>query len=888
MAFKLTGTSSTNNLYIASSIQNSPINLLQAVLGNIFLYSGTSWGASPNFVSTPVTGVIDPNTNFTVITSTSNNAIYSMQNPTGNYNSKTIILQGTDTANISTPLGTLQLTPSNNTAILVYNNIWQRYNTNSYKWFVSKYVSNVSGSSETFDSQQAFSISLSGNGSLLASGGPNDNNGVGAVWIFSTSGGSWAPQKNKNGNKILPDNYIGSTPRIGSAVSLSTDGQTLAFSAPYENNRLGAVWIFVYSSFSLIWNQMIKIVASDYIGSNIYQGYSLALNQNGSVLIFSSPYDNTNIGACWIYTGAGNAWSQQAKLTPSGNTGAPNFGTAVAINYTGNTVAIGGYSDDSYVGATWIFTKNNNIWSQQAKLVGNSVIGISLQGFSVALSSDGNTVAIGGFYDNNQVGATWIFTRTSNIWTQQAKLIGTSSGTPSQGSSVSLSSDGNVLSVGGGWTDTQFTTGIWIFSRIGTVWTQINTFPTYLYNLGAIQPCCCSLSSSGKILGFSGYSVLNYVGAVSCYTNTNNTWSLQGITTGIGTQGTTTQGNYVSISYDGNIIAESTINDTGGVGAVWIFNRTNTTYTQQGTKLQGIGYTGRSFQGTSLCLSNDGLTLAVGGIGDNGGIGAVWIFTFSSPNWLQQGNKLVGTGNIGNSSQGRSVALSSDGNTVAIGGNSDNGGIGAVWIFTRTSGVWTQQTKLVGTGNIGASGQGYSVSLSGNGTILAVGGATDNGNIGATWIFYNISGTWTQISKLVGTDNIGNTLQGFSVSLSSLGNTLAVGGAYDNGFYGATWIFVIVSGDWVQQAKLIGSNGVQAFQGLSVSLTGDGNTLAVGGRQDNSNLGAIWIFTRTSGEWTQQGNKLTSNLYLEGRSVCLSGNGNIMVVGAQGNTLVYG
>jgi hypothetical protein len=78
--------------------------------------------------------------------------------------------------------------------------------------------------------------------------------------------------------------------------------------------------------------------------------------------------------------------------------------------------------------------------------------------------------------------------------------------------------------------------------------------------------------------------------------------------------------------------------------------------------------------------------------------------------FVQQGSKLLGSGAIGTSVQGSSVAISADGYTVIVGANNDNGGIGAVWAFTRSGGEWTQQgNKLVGTGAIGTAAQGVSV-----------------------------------------------------------------------------------------------------------------------------------------------------------------------------------
>ena len=90
---------------------------------------------------------------------------------------------------------------------------------------------------------------------------------------------------------------------------------------------------------------------------------------------------------------------------------------------------------------------------------------------------------------------------------------------------------------------------------------------------------------------------------------------------------------------------------------------------------------------------------------------------------------------MGSAYQGHSVSLSSDGNTAIVGGPGDDGGKGAAWVYTRSGGVWTQKEKLVGTGAIGDSWQGDSVSLSSDGNTAIVGGPSDGGEIGAAWVY---------------------------------------------------------------------------------------------------------------------------------------------------------
>jgi len=319
----------------------------------------------------------------------------------------------------------------------------------------------------------------------------------------------------------------------------------------------------------------------------------------------------------------------------------------------------------------------------------------------------------------------------------------------------------------------------------------------------------------------------------------------------------------------------------------------NAQFVQQGEKLVGTGGfspDGDIAQGSSVAISADGNTAIVGGYQDNDTTGAAWIFTRTNGVWTQQGNKLVGTGAISHAEQGYSVGISADGNTVIIGGPTDNDYFGAAWIFTRTNGVWTQQgDRLIGIGSIGDYiQQGCSVSLSADGNTAIIGGAYDNHGMGAAWVFTRTNGVWTQQgNKLVGTGAIANTYgshQGSAVSLSADGNTAIIGGDGDDSAIGAAWIFTRTNSVWAQQGdKLVGTGTTGTayiFQGYSVSLSADGNTAIIGGFGDNNNIGASWIFIRTNGVWAQQNNKLVAVTGgYQGNSVSLSADGNTAVIG---------
>jgi len=367
---------------------------------------------------------------------------------------------------------------------------------------------------------------------------------------------------------------------------------------------------------------------------------------------------------------------------------------------------------------------------------------------------------------------------------------------------------------------------------------------------------------------------------------------------GTGSVNGSAQGNSVAISSDGNTAIVGGPFDNGFKGATWVFTRSGGVWTQQGTKLVGTGLVGSSQQGTSVAISSDGNTAIVGGYGDNANTGAVWIFTRSGGVWTQQGSKLLGTNAVGTAYQGFSVAISSDGNTALVGGPYDNISAGAVWVFTRSGGVWTQQgSKLLGTNAVGTAYQGLSVALSSDGNTAIEGGYLDNNDIGAVWVFTRSGGVWTQQGqKLVGTGGVGNIYQGYSVAISSDGNTFITGGYGDFSGTGAIWIFTRSGSVWTQQGtKLVGTGLVgNGDQGFSVSISSNGNTAIEGGPFDNASTGAVWVFTRTSGVWTQQGTKLigtgAGGGARQGYSVAISSNGGTFLEGApldNGNGAVW-
>jgi uncharacterized protein (TIGR03437 family) len=438
---------------------------------------------------------------------------------------------------------------------------------------------------------------------------------------------------------------------------------------------------------------------------------------------------------------------------------------------------------------------------QGTKLVGAGSLGYPGQGFAVALSADGNTAILGALNDNTSLfpgvslgqGAAWIFTRSGDTWSQQGpKLVGSGPGqSSSQGYSVALSADGNTALIGG--SEGIGTAGaIWFFTRSGSAWSQqgpklVLPFvipPPLTSAQSAFSAVALSADGNTAVAGSQGYGV-------RVFTRSAGVWTQQSLLVGAGITGTTTDslfGAAVSISGDGNTIAIGGLRDASGVGATWVFARANGQWTQQGNKLVGSAAVGLAMQGLKLALSTDGNTLAVTAPADNGGFGAVWFFTRSGGVWSQQGNKMVASDVSTPWALGEAVSLSGDGNTAALAGYSTvNPSNGALWVFARTNGIWSQQGP-----HFSNNGGCCSTAISADSNTIIAGAPQDNApagsggwGIGAASIFVRnalrftappsaVAGVPLTITvSVVGPNNVVSSGYNGSVSLSS-SDSLAV------------------------------------------------------------------------------------------------------------------
>jgi hypothetical protein len=585
------------------------------------------------------------------------------------------------------------------------------------------------GTGETGEGKFATSVALAEDGDTALIGGPADNGGAGAAWVFVRSAGAWSQQGQK-----LTGGEEGNS-EFGYSVTLSEDGDTAVIGGPEDDTATGAVWAFTRSGGA--WSQQGQKLTGGEEG-NSQDGVYVALSADGNTALIGGPGDNDDAGAAWVFTRSGGVWGQQGpKLTGRGETKETGFGVSVALSADGNTALIGAPGDNGGLfgkGAAWVFTRSDGVWTQQGeKLVGDCTESCANEGtgeiynawfgYNVALSADGNTALIGGFRDNDWRGAAWVFTRSGSTWSQQGeKLVGDCTescanegtgevGDGMFGTMVALSADGNTALIGA-WNDDNTLPGndhysgagaAWVFTRSGSTWTQ----------------------QGEKLVG-------------DCTERCANE--------GTGEVGEGKFGTSVALSADGNTAMVGGWDDDNSRGAAWVFTRSGSTWTQQGEKLvgdctsgcanEGTGETGEGRFGVSEALSADGDTAMIAGLDDNSTRGAVWLFTRSGSTWTQQGEKLTGGGEAGEGEFGTNVALSADGGTAMIGAWRDNGGRGAAWVFVNPPTAATGAASSVGetgatlNGTLGAGGSGTAYFQ--YGTTAAYGSSTAAQGVGAS------------------------------------------------------------------------------------------------------------------------------------------------------------
>lgn len=514
-------------------------------------------------------------------------------------------------------------------------------------------------------------------------------------------------------------------------------------------------------------------------------------------------------------------------------------------------------------------------------------------GWSLALSSDGTTLAVGatqedslaqgvnGNESNNEnfaPGAVYIYTLNAGVWSQQAYLKASNTEQfftddndeeairPNDrfGYSVSLSDNGNTLAVG-------------------------------------------ALLEDSNATGINGDEEDNKAtdaGAVYIFERSEASW-LQ--TAYVKASNTPEEEDAASADDNSDDAEDDSDNNDDDDDELCIEDET--TEELECEVDEGIpSNTGDRF-GYAVALSGDGNTLAVGSIGedsDTTGIngneadnslstaGATYVFARTTESWEQQAYIKSSNPQAGDLF-GSSVSLSTDGNTLAIGAYGENrggtgingpfiiattstAGSGSAYVFRRTDATWVQGAYIKTTHTTASQFFGFSLSLAGDGNTLAVAAYGEgskatglNGdpsdyadptvdpfpyfNSGAAYIFEYSDTQWQQVTYIKASNSEPNDKFGHHISLSKDGLHLAVGAYFEDGAAigingdesdnnainaGAVYLFSKTQSTW-QQDRYIKSKAADINDrfGHNIALSANGGTLAISAYRESSDAKGI-------------------------------------------------
>ena len=686
----------------------------------------------------------------------------------------------------------------------------------------------------------------------------------------------------------------------GNSVSSSSSGDIVAIGSPYRGGAGSASsgHVQIYENISGVWTQ----VGQDIDGEVAYDrsGTSVSLSDDGSIVAIGAPGNDDNgedSGHVRVYENISGVWTQIGQDI-DGEVAEDGSGSSVSLSSDGNIVAIGApYNDGNGEDSTHVrvYENTSGVWTQ----IGQDIDGEASEDagyftiMSLSLSDNGNILAIGApGNDGNgsNSGHVRVYENISGVWTQIGQDIDGEAENNFSGTSVSISGDGNIVAIGAPFNNRDVTTfysgHVRLYENVSGVWTQIGedidgeAFANY-------SGISVSLSSNGSIVTIGAPNNNNYTGHVRLYENVSGVWiqigeDIDGEATG------DVSGSSVSLSSNGSIVTIGAPNNGGNSGHVRVYENVSGTWTQTGQDIDGDPAFDQS--GSSISLSGDGNIVAISAPGndDNGAdSGHVRLYENISGVWIQIGEDIDGEAAYDRS--GTSVSLSDDGSIVAIGAPNNNGYSGHVRLYENVSGVWIQIGEDI-DGEAAGDGSSSSVSLSSDGSIIAIGAPNNDGNGGNSGhvrVYENVSGVWTQIGQDIDGEAV-TDWNGTSVSLSSDGNIVAIGaeGTDVNGAEsGHVRVYENVSGVWTQIGQDIDGEAEYDRSGDIVRLSSDGSIVAIGAERNDGNgnvSGHVRVYENVSGVWTQIGTDIDGEDAgdISGSSVSLSSDGSIVAIGA--------
>ncbi len=761
------------------------------------------------------------------------------------------------------------------------------------------------------------SVSISGDGKVVAIGGPdNDSDNViskhdiGHVRIYQNVAGSWTQVGDDIDGELKDD-------ASGNAVSLSDDGSIVAIAATdNDGNGSSSGHVRIYQNIAGTWTQVGDDIDGEAAGDE--SGTSVSLSADGSrVAIGAIKNDGSgsNSGHVRIYDNIGGVWTQVGSDI-DGEDKRDELGYSVSLSGDGSVIALGAPKNDGKNGDTSghvrVFTSNGDIIAPTLSsssptdnstgfAVGNNIV----LNFSEVVDAESGNIVIKKSSDDSIV-------EVLDVTGSRVDGTGTSQITINPSRSLTSLTEYYIQIDATAFDDVS-----------GNSYAGINDKTTLSFTSDTDAPSLSSFSpadnetdvalDSNIVLIFSEDVEIESGDIVIKKSSDNSIFETIDITSNQIT-GSLTDEITINPSTDFTAsteyyvqIASTAFKDSDDNSYAGIIDTTSLSFTtsadtprvglpivQIGDDIDGKD-SGDRF-GSATSISEDGSIVAIAARqnDDNGSnSGHVRIYQNVAGTWTQVGDDI--DGEAAGDQSGSSVSLSADGSVIAIGTHRNDGNgsdSGHVRIYENIAGTWTQVGDDI-DGEAANDYSGYSVSLSEDGSIVAIGANQNDGNgtdSGHVRIYQNVAGNWTQVGNDINGEDVGDH-SGYSVSLSEDGSVVAIGAPLNNSIgedSGHVRIYQNIAGTWTQVGDDIDGEAAGDESGTSVSLSADGSIVAVGAHNNSSNganNGHVRIYQNVAGIWTQVGNDIDGEAAGDesGTSVSLSDDGSIVAIGANKN-----
>ena len=396
------------------------------------------------------------------------------------------------------------------------------------------------------------------------------------------------------------------------------------------------------------------ILSSSDKAANDNIGMSVAIDATGTRVVIGAPYSSTAgalySGKVYVFSRSGTSWTEEAILMASDRTADSILGMSVAINDAG-TRLIAGAPDSAAsgvfaAGKAYIFTRSGTTWTEEAILMAADRSVSASFGYSVAMDSLADLVAIGSHNADpaavSNAGSVYIFIRSGSIWTESATLAAADPAADDHfGYAVALTSSGDRLVVGAPHADPSALGSagkVYVFSRSGTVWTQEAMLTASNLEANAVYGSSVDIDSLGDRIAIGAWgakpSALISAGSVYVYLRTGTSWAEETILVASNVTAESRFGSSVAISDSGDKItvgaSYANVSATVDAGQFYLYERTGTVWTETAV-LAASDAEANGHLGYSIALAGDGTRVASGAdLGDVSGVtdsGKVYIFS---------------------------------------------------------------------------------------------------------------------------------------------------------------------------------------------------------------------------------------------------------------------